>query len=91
MSLYATKEPPMNETASVVGNHFGWGLVVLGLIIAALGLILVLAPGILKLGRLPGDIAIEGKNTRFYFPIVSCLVISAVLTLVMWIIRAFTR
>ena len=36
-----------------------------------------------KLGRLPGDIRIEGKNGSFYFPITTCLLLSAVFTLVM--------
>lgn len=39
------------------------------------------------LGRLPGDIVIERENARFYFPIVTCLVISAGLTLLFWIFR----
>jgi len=41
--------------------------------------------------RVPGDIAIETKNTRFYFPIVTCLVISGVLSLIMWLIRSMMR
>ncbi len=40
-----------------------------------------------KLGRLPGDIVIRGKNSVFYFPIVTCLLLSAILTLVMWLFR----
>jgi hypothetical protein len=40
----------------------------------------------LRLGRLPGDIRVEGKNGLFYFPIVTCLLLSAVLTLVMWLV-----
>jgi hypothetical protein len=43
------------------------------------------------LGKLPGDIAFKGKNVQFYFPIVTCLVLSAVLTLVFWVISLFTR
>jgi hypothetical protein len=39
-----------------------------------------------KLGRLPGDIEIRGKNGVFYFPIVTCLIVSAILSLVMWLI-----
>jgi len=39
----------------------------------------------LRLGRLPGDIRIEGKSGGFYFPLVTCLLLSAVLTLVMWL------
>jgi hypothetical protein len=70
---------------------FGWALVVVGLIVAALGLIWVVAPHAPRLGRLPGDIVIEGKNGRFYFPVVSCVVISILLSLAMWIYRALTR
>ena len=39
-----------------------------------------------RLGRLPGDIVYQGKNTTFYFPIVTCLVLSGVLTAIMWVI-----
>ena len=81
----------MNGPGTVGGNSLGWGLVIFGLIVAGIGLLWVFAPGFLKLGRLPGDIAIEGKNTRFYFPIVTCLVISMVLSLLMWIVRALSR
>ena len=41
----------------------------------------------LGLGRLPGDIAIERQNFRFYFPIVTSLVVSAVLSLLFWLFR----
>ena len=39
------------------------------------------------LGRLPGDILIEGERSKFYFPIVTCLVVSAVLTVVIWLFQ----
>jgi len=39
--------------------------------------------------RLPGDIVWRGKNTTFYFPVVSCIVLSVVLSLVMWLIGRF--
>jgi hypothetical protein len=74
------------------GNSgFGLMLVIGGLVIAAIGLIWVLAPNLPRLGRLPGDIVIERENSRFYFPIVTCIVISVVLSLVMWLVRALTR
>lgn len=41
----------------------------------------------LPLGRLPGDIVIEREHSRFYFPWVTCLVISAVVSLVLWLFR----
>jgi uncharacterized protein HemY len=66
---------------------FGWILVVLGLVIAGIGLICVFAPSIPWLGHLPGDIHIERENFRFYFPLTTCLLISVVLTLVIWLVR----
>lgn len=68
---------------------FGWMLLVLGLVVAGIGLFTILAPSIPWLGRLSGDICIEGKNFRFYFPLVTCLLLSLVLSLVVWLIRLF--
>jgi Protein of unknown function (DUF2905) len=74
------------------GNSgFGWMLVMGGLVIAGLGLIWVLSPNLPRLGRLPGDIVIERGNGRIYFPIVTCIVISVVLSLVMWLVRSLMR
>jgi hypothetical protein len=70
---------------------FGWALVALGLVIAGFGLVWILAPSIPWLGRLPGDIRIERENFRFYFPLASCLLLSLVLSLVLWIVRLFRR
>ena len=70
---------------------FGWMLVLAGLVFAGIGLIWVLAPHLAKPGRLPGDIVIERGNGRFYFPITTCILISAVLSLVAWLIRAVSR
>jgi hypothetical protein len=62
-------------------------LLVLGLVIAGVGLVWILAPSIPWLGRLPGDIRIERENFRFYFPLVTCLLLSLVLSLVVWLVR----
>jgi hypothetical protein len=70
-------------------SGFGWMLLVIGLIIAGIGLVWILAPAIPWLGRLPGDIHIEKENVRFYFPLMTCLLLSLVLTLILWIIRLF--
>jgi hypothetical protein len=61
-------------------------LIILGLAIVAVGLSW---PWIsrLPLGRLPGDIAIHRENAQFYFPIVTCLIVSVVLTLLFWLFR----
>jgi hypothetical protein len=40
----------------------------------------------IRLGRLPGDITVRGKNTTFYFPIVTCVILSVVLTLLSWLL-----
>ena len=74
------------------GNSgFGWLLLVGGLVIAGIGLIWVLAPNLPRPGRLPGDIVIEKGDSRVYFPIVTCIVISVILSLVMWLIGAVSR
>jgi hypothetical protein len=61
-------------------------LIVLGLAIVAAG---ILWPWLsrLPLGRLPGDIRIDTANGGFYFPIVTCLVISIILSLLLWLFR----
>jgi hypothetical protein len=68
-------------------SELGKLLLVIGGIVAGVGLLLMLASRIGWLGRLPGDIAVERKNFAFYFPIVTCLVVSAVLTLIFWIMN----
>jgi hypothetical protein len=68
---------------------FGWMLLILGLVIAGVGLLWILSPSIPWLGRLPGDIRIERENFRFYFPLVTCLLLSLILSLVLWVIRLF--
>jgi DUF2905 family protein len=46
-------------------------------------------PSILWLGQLPGDIRIERGNFRFYFPLVTCLLLNLFLSLVLWLVRLF--
>jgi len=53
-----------------------------------LGLILLVVLGLLfGLGRLPGDIHVRGKHFSFYFPVVTCLLLSAVVSLAIWLFR----
>ena len=66
-------------------NELGKLLFVTGLVLAAAGLILWSGLGRSWLGRLPGDIHVRGKNTVFYFPIVTCLLLSVVLSLILWL------
>lgn len=59
-------------------------LIFVGLGIVALGVLVTVGAklGLPGLGRLPGDLVWRGKNTTFYFPIVTCIVLSILLTLV---------
>jgi len=62
-------------------------LMIFGLILAVLGLIFVLLERTnLPIGRLPGDIIYRGKNTTFYFPLTTCILLSVVLSLVLYVI-----
>ena len=67
----------------------------MGRILIAAGIVLVVA-GILvtlgvRIGRLPGDIVVRGKNTVFYFPIVTCIILSIVLSLLLSLFSIFRR
>ena len=62
-------------------------LVILGVVIVLVGLALWSGIGSSWLGRLPGDIRIERGNSAFYFPIVTCIIISIVLSLIMSFFR----
>jgi hypothetical protein len=66
-------------------------LIVVGLGIAALGLLVILGAklGLPRLGRLPGDIVWQGKNSTVYFPIATCIVLSILLTLALSIFNRF--
>jgi hypothetical protein len=62
-------------------------LLVIGAVIALVGVLLILAerfPG-LRIGRLPGDIAIERERWRFYFPLATSILVSVVLSLLFWL------
>jgi hypothetical protein len=61
-------------------------LVAIGLVLVMIGLLWPLFSK-LGLGRLPGDIVIERGNFHFYFPIVTCLVLSVVLSFVLWLLN----
>ena len=62
-------------------------LLLLGALIFVVGLVLLLAGKFhLPLGRLPGDIVYRGKNTAFYFPLTTCILVSVILSLIFWLI-----
>lgn len=73
-------------------RELGRTLIFAGIAMALLGWFLMSGAKLpFRLGRLPGDIAWEGKNTSFYFPIVTCIVLSAAFTLLMWLVQQFKK
>jgi hypothetical protein len=63
-------------------------LITLGVVLVVLGVLVSFAGRLpFRLGRLPGDIYIHGKNSTFYFPLATCLLLSLLFSLVMWIVR----
>jgi hypothetical protein len=73
----------LNDEA-VVGD-FGKTLVILGLVVVAVGVVLMLVGRVPWLGRLPGDIQIQRGNWSFYFPLGTSILLSLVLTLLFWL------
>jgi hypothetical protein len=67
-------------------SELGRVLVVLGLIVVALGVVLLLVDRVPWIGRLPGDIHLQRGNWTFYFPLGTSILLSVVLTLVLWLI-----
>jgi hypothetical protein len=61
-------------------------LLIAGVVLTALGLLLMLAGRIPWLGKLPGDFLIQKKNFTFYFPLATSILLSLVLTLIFWIL-----
>jgi DUF2905 family protein len=70
----------------VIGSDVGKALVALGLLIALAGVVLMLVGRVPWLGRLPGDIHFQRGNFSFYFPLATSLLLSVVLTLLLYII-----
>jgi hypothetical protein len=63
-------------------------LIALGIALLAVGLLVTFAGRLpVKLGHLPGDIYIHGRNSTFYFPLTTCILLSALVSLVLWILR----
>ncbi len=73
-------------------GDIGRMLVVIGGLLLVVGLVLILAGKVnLPIGRLPGDIVIRGKSTTFYFPLMTSIVLSLLLTLILWIVNRIRR
>ena len=73
-------------------GDLGRTLVLIGGLLLGLGLVLILAGKFnLPIGRLPGDIVVRGKNTTFYLPLMTSVVLSVLLTLVLWVVSRMRR
>ena len=66
--------------------NMGIGLIITGIVIAIFGLILLVIDKFPLIGKLPGDINLSGKGWSFHFPIVTCIIISLLLTVILNII-----
>ena len=73
-------------------GDLGRTLVFVGGLLLVLGLMLILAGKInLPIGRLPGDIVVRGKNSTFYFPLMTSIVLSVILSLALWVVNRMRR
>lgn len=70
-----------------LSGSLGRVLVIFGLLIVIIGALLIFAPKIPLLGRLPGDIVIRRENFTFYFPVATCILLSILLTILLRIFR----
>jgi Protein of unknown function (DUF2905) len=68
-------------------QDLGKTILIIGLVLVVAGAIMWKTGSLGGLGRLPGDLFVRKGNATFYFPIVTCLVISAALTLLSWLFR----
>lgn len=66
-------------------EHIGKLLIIAGLVIIAVGALIILSGKISWIGRLPGDILIQKKNLTFYFPIATSVILSVLLTIIFWL------
>ncbi|MFI5135291.1 MAG: DUF2905 domain-containing protein [Chitinophagales bacterium] len=77
----------MNEASSSLGKI----LIIIGAVLVLAGIILLFANRIPFFGKLPGDIFFRGKNFTFYFPLMTSIVISVILTLIFFLIGKFRQ
>lgn len=75
----------MNGRGDLSG--LGRSLVIIGLVLVLVGLYISFGPRIPFLGKLPGDIFIKKENFSFYFPLTTSIIISLILSLILWLFR----
>lgn len=70
-----------------MSSELGKALIVAGILVVAIGLLLTFGGKLNFIGKLPGDLRIERENFSFFFPLGTCLLISLLLSLIIWIFR----
>lgn len=68
-------------------NGMGRSLIIMGVILVIAGVVITVSPRIPWLGKLPGDIHIQRENFSFSFPLTTCILLSALLSLILWLLR----
>ena len=68
-------------------SQFGKIFLIIGLVLAGIGLLMILGGKLPWLGRLPGDLFYKGEKFTFYFPLTTSIIISVVLSLILWLIN----
>lgn len=76
-----------SEKLGIDIQHIGRFLITVGIIIAAVGGLFLLSDRIPWLGRLPGDIIIQKKNFTFYFPLATSIILSIIITFILWLLE----
>ena len=71
-------------------QNFAKLILITGIVISLIGVIIIFL-GKFGLFKLPGDIEIGGKNWKVFFPVVSCIIISIILTGIMWVVSYFRK
>ena len=66
-------------------HDLGKILILIGILLVVLGFVLIVGNKVPFIGKLPGDIALERKNYSFYFPVTTCIIISIVLSFILWL------
>jgi hypothetical protein len=73
-------------------REIGKTLLVIGSALFGIGVLLFFRARLpYRIGRLPGDIVVQGRNGSFYFPIVTCIIVSLLFSLLLWILDLFRR
>ena len=68
-------------------KDLGKSLIILGLALTAAGVVISVTPRFFRLGHLPGDIYIKKGSFTFSFPLTTCLLLSAAISLLLWLVR----